>query len=72
MDARELLLVAHCAHKAAAVAAAVEGPLTSMCPGSVLQMHPRATFVPDEAAAARLKLSEYYRFALDHRPPWQR
>ena len=32
---------------------AVEGPLTSMCPASVLQLHPHATVVVDDAAASR-------------------
>ena len=43
MDARELLLVAQGEAKAAAIAAAVEGPVTSICPGSILQFHPHAT-----------------------------
>ena len=51
MDARELLLVAQGEAKAAAIAAAVEGPVTSMCPGSILQFHPQATVIIDEAAA---------------------
>ena len=42
MDARELVLVAQGEAKAAAIAAAVEGPVTSMCPGSVLQFHQHA------------------------------
>ncbi len=35
---------------AAAVAAMVEGPVTAMCPASVLQMHPKAFIVIDESA----------------------
>jgi glucosamine-6-phosphate deaminase len=61
MDAREILVVAQGESKAAAVAACVEGPVTSMVPGSVLQMHRRVTVVVDEAAASRLSLSDYYR-----------
>ncbi|MDQ1135874.1 glucosamine-6-phosphate deaminase [Microbacterium sp. SORGH_AS 1204] len=72
MDARSVLLVAFGAGKADAVAAAVEGPLTSMCPGSILQMHPDATVLVDEAAAARLTLRDYYDFVFAHRPAWQR
>lgn len=72
MSARSVLLVAHGASKAAPVAALVEGPLTSMCPGSILQMHPDATIVVDEAAAADLTLTDYYRFVYDNRPEWQR
>lgn len=70
-EARELLLVAQGPQKAAAVAAAVEGPLTSLCPASVLQLHRRATVMVDEDAAADLRLSEYYRWTFNHKPAWQ-
>ena len=67
LGARHLVLLAQGEAKAEAVAAAVEGPLTSMCPASALQLHPRATVVVDEAAASRLRLVDYYRYvrALD-------
>ena len=52
MAARELVLVAQGEKKAAAIAAAVEGPVSSMCPGSILQFHQHATVIVDEAAAA--------------------
>jgi glucosamine-6-phosphate deaminase len=51
------------AGKAAAVAAALEGPLSASCPASVLQWHPRVTVVLDEAAASRLRDAEHYRYA---------
>ena len=54
LDARHLLLVATGPGKAAPIARAVEGPLTSMCPASVLQLHPHATVVVDDAAASGL------------------
>ncbi|EWT02054.1 glucosamine-6-phosphate deaminase [Intrasporangium oryzae NRRL B-24470] len=60
LEARRLLLVATGASKAPAVAAAVEGPLTASCPGSVLQFHADALVVVDEAAAAGLRNREYY------------
>lgn len=72
LAARELVLVAQGGAKADAVAAAVEGPLTSMCPASVLQLHPRAGVVVDEAAGARLRLADYYRYTYAHKPAWQR
>jgi glucosamine-6-phosphate deaminase len=72
MDARELVLVAQGDQKAAAIAAAVEGPVSSMCPGSILQFHPHATVIVDEAAAARLTLSDYYRHTYANKPAWQR
>ena len=40
--------------KAAAVAAAVEGPVTPDVPASILQQHPQATLFVDQAAASRL------------------
>jgi glucosamine-6-phosphate deaminase len=57
------LLLAVGAAKAAAVAAMVEGPLAARVPASVLQLHPKATVVLDEAAAAQLERVEYYRRA---------
>src|SRR3990172_4348105 len=42
MDARELLLLGSGLLKADAVHAAVEGPITHMCPASIIQMHGRA------------------------------
>ncbi|GAA2524742.1 glucosamine-6-phosphate deaminase [Rarobacter incanus] len=59
-DAGQALLVATGGSKAAAVAAMVEGPVTSMCPASVLQMHPHATVVVDDEAASRLTMRDYY------------
>lgn len=65
LDARRVLLLAQGEHKAAAVAAAVEGPVSAMCPGSVLQFHRAVTVVVDEAAASRLALTDYYRFVAE-------
>jgi glucosamine-6-phosphate deaminase len=43
-----------------------------MCPASVLQLHPHATVVVDEAAAAQLTLADYFRETYAHKPDWQR
>ncbi|MGY1604727.1 glucosamine-6-phosphate deaminase [Geodermatophilus sp. SYSU D00815] len=72
LEARELVLVAQGEAKAAAVAAAVEGPLSAMCPASALQLHPRAGVVVDEAAGSRLRLADYYRHTYALKPDWQR
>lgn len=72
LDARQLMLVAHGGQKAEAVARMVEGPVSSMCPGSALQLHPDATVIVDEPAAGRLELTDYYRHTYDHLPDWQR
>ena len=66
------MLIATGEGKAAAVATAVEGPVSAFCPALILQLHPRATVVVDEAAAAKLQLADYYREAWDNKPDWQR
>jgi glucosamine-6-phosphate deaminase len=72
LRARHLVLVASGEGKADAIAAAVEGPLSASCPASVLQLHPHATVLVDEAAAARLERSAYYREVYATKPEWQR
>jgi glucosamine-6-phosphate deaminase len=67
-DARHLLLMANGEAKAAAVAAAVEGPLSAFCPASILQWHRHATVVIDEAAASGLRLHDYYQYTAEHKP----
>jgi len=54
MEARKLLMLASGTGKAAAVRDALEGPVTAMCPASVLQMHPHAHILLDEEAASAL------------------
>jgi glucosamine-6-phosphate deaminase len=71
LDARHLVLLAAGEAKAGPVAAAVEGPVTAMVPASALQLHPHATVVVDEAAAAGLRLAGYYRESYAGKPPWQ-
>ena len=66
--AEHLLMVAYGSPKAAPIAAALEGPVTAMCPASVLQLHPHATVIVDEAAAASLRLVDYYRETHQHKP----
>ncbi|MBT1672992.1 glucosamine-6-phosphate deaminase [Curtobacterium flaccumfaciens] len=72
LEARELVLVAQGSSKAAAVAAAIEGPLSSFVPGSALQLHEHTTVVVDEEAAAGLQLADYYRYTYANKPAWQR
>lgn len=72
MEARTILLLAFGENKSAAVAAAVEGPITSNCPASILQMHPKTIFLLDEAAASRLHRADYYRWVYERKPEWQR
>ncbi len=59
MDAKELILLANKANKADAVKASVEGPITAMCPASIIQMHRKAFVIVDKDAASKLS-QEYY------------
>lgn len=72
MDCRQVLMLAFGANKAQAIAEAVEGPITSMNPASVLQMHPVAKCIIDEQASGKLSKTDYYRWVYDHKPDWQR
>ena len=71
LEARHLVLVARGAGKAPAVQQLVEGPLSAICPASVLQLHPHATVLLDDDAASRLKLADYYRETYAGKPEWQ-
>ncbi|MFJ6026237.1 glucosamine-6-phosphate deaminase [Pseudarthrobacter sp. NPDC092424] len=71
MDARHIVLLATGARKAQAVRDMVEGPVSAVCPASVLQFHPHATVLLDEAAASALKLADFYRHTYDSKPAWQ-
>ena len=55
LDARALVLIAFGARKAAAIAAALDGPVDLACPASCLQRHPDLTVILDEAAAVGLR-----------------
>lgn len=71
LDSQHVVMIATGAAKAAPIARAVEGPVTAMCPASVLQLHPHATVVVDEAAACDLTLGDYYRATWRDKPTWQ-
>ena len=72
LRARHLVLLATGEKKAAAIAAAVEGPITANQPGSAIQLHPHVTVVVDMAAASGLANLDYYRYAWENRLPWAR
>ena len=63
MEARRVVVLALGAGKAEAARRMIEGPVTSMCPGSALQYHQNAAVVLDTFAAAGLELAEHYREA---------
>lgn len=71
LESRHCILLAFGAKKARAIAEAVEGPVTAMSPASALQLHPKVTVILDEAAAAELKMKDYYRWVFEQKPAWQ-
>jgi len=72
LRARHLVLLAFGESKAAAIASALEGPVSASTPGSVVQLHPRVTVIVDEAAGSQLVNADYYRYAWAHRLDWER
>jgi glucosamine-6-phosphate deaminase len=68
LEAKRLILLANGKNKAAAIAAAVEGPVTSMITASALQMHPDALVFLDDDAAGKLKMREYFDW-VQHKKP---
>ena len=72
LRARHLVLLAFGEPKAAAIASALEGPVSASTPGSVVQLHPKVTVIVDEAAGAQLGNADYYRYAWAQRLDWER
>ena len=56
LSGRSILLLANGENKAEAIAKAIEGPVTTQVPASLLQLHHDMTFVIDEGAAGKLRL----------------
>ncbi|MCX6911414.1 MAG: glucosamine-6-phosphate deaminase [Verrucomicrobia bacterium] len=71
LDASHVLTLVTGAEKAAILAKAVEGPITSMVTASALQLHPDCKVIVDEAAAKRLRGRSYYRWIFQNEPEWQ-
>jgi glucosamine-6-phosphate deaminase len=71
MASRMCVMLAFGQGKAKAVAQTVEGPITSMVPASVLQLHPVAKLFLDRHSAANLAKGDYYQWVYDHKPDWQ-
>ena len=71
LEARHVVLVATGSGKAEAVHHLVEGSVSALWPGTILQHHPHATVLLDPAAASRLQLADYYRETYASKPAWQ-
>jgi glucosamine-6-phosphate deaminase len=65
LKAKRILLLATGSSKAAAIAAAIEGPISASVTASALQLHPEVTFIVDQQAGTQLKQQEYYRRVLE-------
>ena len=65
LEARRILLLASGTSKAAAIAKAIEGPVTASVTASALQLHSEVTFLVDQQAGAQLKQQDYYRRVLE-------
>jgi glucosamine-6-phosphate deaminase len=65
LASKRVLILATGGAKAAAVANAIEGPVTAYVPASALQFHANATAIVDEEAGSRLKLKDYYRDVME-------
>jgi glucosamine-6-phosphate deaminase len=68
LEAHKLLLLANKKSKAKAVAAAVEGPVTSMITASALQLHHDSMVFVDDEAAGELSMREYYDWIQANKP----
>jgi glucosamine-6-phosphate deaminase len=71
LDCRRCILLASGRSKAAIVAKALEGPITSMISATALQLHPQCLVVVDEAASGKLKEAAHYRWLYENEPKWE-
>ena len=60
MKSRTCLMLAFGKGKAQAVANMAEGPVSAMCPASILQMHRQTILIVDSAAASCLRKVAFY------------
>ncbi|MGV8978520.1 MAG: glucosamine-6-phosphate deaminase [Cellulomonas sp.] len=71
MSARHIVLIATGRAKAEAIHHLVEGSVSAMWPGTILQHHPHVSVLIDDAAAGRLQLADYFRSTYAAKPAWQ-
>jgi len=68
LDAGKLVLVANGKNKAKPIADALEGPVSCMCTGSAVQLHPDVSIFIDGDAAGQLKMRDYYEWIQSKKP----
>ena len=71
LEARRLVFLATGDEKANIVAAAIEGPITSMISATAMQLHDDVVCILDAAAAAKLKHQDEYKYAFQKDPKWK-
>lgn len=71
LESKRCLMLVTGEEKAAIVARAVEGPITSMISATALQLHPRCTVIVDADAASCLVNKDYYRWIFANEPEWE-
>lgn len=71
MQARHVVLLATGQGKAEAVHQLVEGAVSALWPGTILQHHPHVTVLLDPSAGSRLQLAGFYRETYAGKPSWQ-
>ena len=70
LDSQRSILLVTGDSKAAVVAKALEGPISSMVTASALQLHPNCQVVVDEEAATDLQGRDYYHWIFANEPEW--
>lgn len=67
IEAKQCLLLANGLRKSPSIAKAIEGPITSMVPASILQMHPNTVVLLDEEAASKLQEADFYKRSYENK-----
>jgi len=67
LETKSVLLLASGKEKAGIISQAIEGPVSASVPASALQLHARAKYIIDEAAASKLEKRDYYLWAYENR-----
>ncbi len=68
LEAEKIILLANGENKSDAISDAIEGPVSSICTASALQLHPDSTFFIDTVAGSKLKMLEYYQWIQEKKP----
>ena len=71
LEAARCLMLVTGSGKAAIIARALEGPVTSMISASALQLHADCTVITDTAAAVGLEQQDYYHWIFENDPQWE-